>query len=331
MHIDQLIEQIQDENVCRKFFEKLIWPTGRICPHCGCRKSYEINGRSTRDGLYECSRCKRQFTLTTKTPMHSTKLPLWKWLLAIYYILNSSKGISSVFLARLIGVHQSSAWKMGHAIRQMIDAWSIDLPPLEGVIEMDEKFFGGKPRYKFGVRHKGGHGTKKKSILIAVQRKGPVRAIPMEIVKTATIKPVMNQFNYRHSKLMTDKSYVFHHIGSKFSSHESVYHFAKEFARNDVHVNTAESFNSILERTKIGVFHYMSITHLPRYLNELAFRWLNRTPTEVTRRGKKKLIWKPKPIIDQFKALFPYASGTQLRRTASGGIRDVSRSFALVN
>ena len=110
MHIDQLIEQIQDENVCRKFFEKLIWPTGRICPHCGCRKSYEINGRSTRDGLYECSRCKRQFTLTTKTPMHSTKLPLWKWLLAIYYILNSSKGISSVFLARLIGVHQSSAW-----------------------------------------------------------------------------------------------------------------------------------------------------------------------------------------------------------------------------
>jgi transposase-like protein len=97
MNIDEFRKQIPNENSCRKFFEKLIWPEGRTCPHCQCSHSYRLNGASVRAGLYECAQCKRQFTVTTKTPMHSTKLPLWKWLLAIYYILNSSKGISSIF------------------------------------------------------------------------------------------------------------------------------------------------------------------------------------------------------------------------------------------
>ena len=82
----------------------------------------------------------------------------------MYYILNSSKGISSVFLGRLIGVKQSTAWKMGHAIRLMMDTWSNDLPLLSGTIEMDEKFIGGKPRYRFGVKHKVAKGTNKQSM-----------------------------------------------------------------------------------------------------------------------------------------------------------------------
>ena len=57
---------------------------------------------------------------------------------------------------------------------------------------------------------------------------------------------------------------------------------------------------------------------------------MNKIPKEVIGKGKKKLIWKLKPVIDQLKALFPYAADTQLRRTVSGGLRDVSRSFAFV-
>ena len=77
---------------------------------------------SSRPGLYECahSHCKRQFTVTTKTAIRSTKLPLWKWLLGIYYMINASKGISSVFLSHVIGIKQSSAWKIGHAVRTMM-------------------------------------------------------------------------------------------------------------------------------------------------------------------------------------------------------------------
>jgi len=98
--------------------------------------------------------------VTTKTPLHSTKLSFWTWLQAIYYIINSSKGVSSVILSRWIGVSQPTAWKMGHAIRQM----TIPTPEgfsLTGTVELDEKYFGGKPRYQPGVVHKRGRGTSK--------------------------------------------------------------------------------------------------------------------------------------------------------------------------
>jgi len=161
MNIDQLRQQFPDEEACRSFFESILWNHGRSCPHCHCLKSYRISGASARSGLYECSCCKRQFTVTTKTPMHSTKLPLWKWLLAIYLIVNSSKGISSVYLGKLIGISQKSAWKLAHAIRQMMTPGSELVPALSGIVELDEKYVGGKPRYQNGVTHKRGKGTRK--------------------------------------------------------------------------------------------------------------------------------------------------------------------------
>ena len=161
MNIDQLRKRFSNEEACRSFFESVLWKHGPRCPHCYNLKSYRLSGPSVRKGLYECSRCKRQFTITTKTPMHSTKLPLWKWLLAMYLILNSSKGISSVYLGKLVGISQKSAWKIGHAIRDMMAPGSELVPALSGIVELDEKYIGGKPRYQKGVTHKRGKGTKK--------------------------------------------------------------------------------------------------------------------------------------------------------------------------
>lgn len=161
MNIDQLRKRFSNEDTCRLFFESVLWKHGRSCPHCYNLKSYRLSGKSARKGLYECSRCKRQFTVTTKTPMHSTKLPLWTWLLAMYLILNSSKGISSVYLGKLVGISQKSAWKIGHAIREMMAPGSELVPALSGIVELDEKYIGGKPRYEKGVVHKRGKGTKK--------------------------------------------------------------------------------------------------------------------------------------------------------------------------
>ena len=96
MNTDQLRARFPDESACRQFFESIIWQNGRVCPHCACEKSYPIRGKTSRPGLYECDECKRQFTVTTRTPLHSTKLPLWKWLQMMYYMVNSSKGVSSV-------------------------------------------------------------------------------------------------------------------------------------------------------------------------------------------------------------------------------------------
>jgi hypothetical protein len=91
--------------------------------------------------------------------MHSTKLPLWKWLQAIYLIVNSSKGVSSVFLGRYLGISQPAAWRMGHAIRHMMTPMLS--AKLTGVVELDETYVGGNPRYQPGVQNKRGRGTRK--------------------------------------------------------------------------------------------------------------------------------------------------------------------------
>jgi hypothetical protein len=93
--------------------------------------------------------------------MQNTKLPLWKWLLAMYLMTKSRKGIFSVSLGRLIGISQKSAWKLGHAIRQMMTPGSELVRSLGGIVELDEKYIGGKLRHQEGVIHKRGRGTQK--------------------------------------------------------------------------------------------------------------------------------------------------------------------------
>ena len=321
MNLDQLKAKFPDESACRDFFEAIIWRNGRRCPHCDCETSYFLSGPSSRPGLYECGRCKRQFTVTTRTPMHSTKLPLWTWLLCMYFMVNSSKGVSSVFMGKWLGVAQRTAWKMAHAVRELMKPGPDGRPPLDGIVELDEKYFGGKPRYKKGVTHKRGKGTDKQAIFVAVQRQGPVRSALISSDKVAELNPLVQQFVNKKAHLMTDENWAYLQIGKEYANHSSVNHGAKEFARGDVHNNTAESFNALLERAKQGVFHYMSQKHLQRYLDEIGFRWAHRTPTgEVTKKGKKKTVMVSLPVIELLCSLIDKAVGRQLRRTRKGGI-----------
>ena len=321
MNTDQLRARFPDESACRKFFESIIWQNGRVCPHCACEKSYPIRGKTSRPGLYECDECKRQFTVTTRTPLHSTKLPLWKWLQMMYYMVNSSKGVSSVFMGQWLGVAQKTAWKMGHAIRELMDPGPEDEPPPAGIVELDEKYVGGKPRYEKGIKHKRGKGTEKQGVLVAVERHGPVRSALIESDKAAEMCPLVESLVQKDAQLMTDQNPVYQQIGKEYAAHSWVNHSAKEFARGDTHNNTAESFSSIVERTKQGVFHYMSKKHLPRYLNEIGFRWDHRVPVEkVTKKGRKKIKMIAIPVIDLLHSLLSRAWGRQLRRSKKGGI-----------
>jgi len=253
--------------------------------------------------------------------MHSTKLRLWKWLQAMYYMVNSSKGISSLVLAKWIGVSQKTAWKMCHAIREMMDPIHEDQPVLKGIVELDEKYFGGKPRYEKGVKHKRGKGTEKQCVLVAVERQGAVRCTPVDSDKASDLSPLVDRFVQKDAHLMTDQNHAYRKIGKQYAAHSWVNHSAKEFARNDTHNNTAESFNSLLERAKQGVFHYMSEKHLPRYLNEIGFRWDHRIPKEkVSKKGRKKTVMVPMPVMDLLRSLISQAFGRQLRRSNNGGI-----------
>ena len=103
---DMLQETLPDEDACRRFLEDARWREGRYCPHCGSLESWPIHGATARAGLYECKGCHRQFTVTTKTPLHATKLPLWRWIKAMWLMLSSSKGC------------RRSSWAAGSACRR---------------------------------------------------------------------------------------------------------------------------------------------------------------------------------------------------------------------
>jgi len=238
----------------------------------------------------------------------------------MYFMINSSKGVSSVFLARWLGVNQKTAWKIGHAIRAMMTAHAESIGLLSGVVELDEKYLGGKPRLRQGVKHPRGKGTKKVCVHVAVSRKGPVRAGLVHGDSFAVLAPHVQRVVSPAARVMTDQLQSYRAIGKVFAGHESVHHGIKEFARGAVHVNTAESFNAILERAKQGVFHFVSRRHVSRYLSEVAFRWNNRDPVEKKRNGLSKIVMQSKPLMEQFENLLKHAVGTQLRRTIYGGI-----------
>lgn len=318
MTADQLKKMLPDETACRKYLESTIWQSGRVCPHCGCMESWAIRGRTARPGLYECSGCRRQFTVTTRTPMHSTKLPLWTWILAMYYMVHSSKGVSSVFMAHWLGITQKSAWKLCHAIREMMDTSHENFAAVGGVVEIDEKFLGGKPRKENRAGSKRAKGTKKQGILVMVERHGIVRAELIDSASVKAIEPHVERHVDNDSYLMTDQNPAYQAIAAKYAGHSSVNHSNDEFARGEVHNNTAESFNAILERAKNGVFHWISKEHMKRYINEIAFRWNHREPTK-NRKGET--VMKPLPVLTLLQSLLGCAVWRQIRRESNAGFR----------
>ncbi len=326
MNIEQLHQRFPDEASCRAFFETILWPDGPICPHCQHESVWRITGPSARSGLLECASCRRQFTVTTATPFHGTKLSLLTWIQAMYSLVHSSKGVSSVYLANWLGVSQKSAWRMQHVLRLLMATHQAILPKLLGIVELDEKYLGGKPRFQQGIKHKRGHGTAKSCVATAVQRQGAVQTSPVANDSVSSLRPFVERNVSSCAQLMSDEHSAYRLIAPGFAGHQTVSHGFKEFARGEVHSNTAESFHATVERALQGVYHYMSKKHLALYTSEAAFRWNQRKPVEqVVRRGKnqgqKRIAMEPLPLLERFANLLHNAAGVQLRRTENGGFR----------
>ena len=161
--------------------------------------------------------------------------------------------------------------------------------------------------------------------MIAVERQGPVRAFPIEDEKVSTMKPLVEKLIAKATHLMTDGHRSYQQIGREYVAHSQVIHSKGEYSRGMIHCNTAESFASLFERGRVGVFHCMSRDHMQRYLNEFAFRWDNREPTlQKTRKGEVKEVMRPIPIVEMLRNLILRCQGSQLKRTKHWGIVDLT-------
>ncbi|MGH6840091.1 MAG: IS1595 family transposase [Methylocella sp.] len=272
-----------DETKAREWLETRIWPNGPTCPHCGNanqKRLTSMHGKVHRAGLYQCNEpeCREQFTVTVGTIFERSKIPLTKWVAALFLLSSSKKGMSSHQIHRMLGISYKSTWFMMHRLREAMRAG--DPPPMGGsgsVVEVDETFIGrqeGQP-----MRHAGwGH---KNAVMTLVERGGSARSFHVESTRRADVEGIMRANIHKESRLMTDEARHYTAIGKEFASHESVRHGEDEYVRGDVHTNTVENFYSVFKRGMKGVYQHCGERHLHRYVGEFDFRYSNRAALGV--------------------------------------------------
>jgi transposase-like protein len=263
----------QDADAARDYLESVRWANGVVCPHCGViDKFYKLVGEAHRPGLYKCSECREQFSVTVGTVFESSKIKLHIWLQACHLMSASKKGISAKQLERMLGVSYKTAWFMGHRIREAMNIAPKEQLGLKAPVEVDETYWGNKGKHAPGARSF--HHQMK--VVTLVERNGEKRSFHLPSVNGATLRPIMNGMIAKKARLMTDQAGVYEKIGPDFGSHEVVNHTLKEYSRGDVTTNTVESSFALLKRGLIGTFHSVSEAHLQRYATEFDFRWNHR-------------------------------------------------------
>ncbi len=266
----KLFELFPDNETARLYLEARMWPEGATCPDCG--EKVRITTRKA--GFYRCNVCRDfDFTIRTGTIFERSKVPLHRWVYSMYLLVTARKGISSMQLAKEIGVTQKTAWFILGRLREACSAPdSID--KLKGIIEIDEAFFGGKEGNKHESKKlHAGRGSVGKTTVLGMRERGGrtyAKVTPIRSLQTVTNEIVANIET--GSQIYTDEHVLFRGLDGLFYAHDAVNHSAGEYKRGAAHTNGIESVWAVLKRGLHGVYHHASAKHLFRYVDEFAWR-----------------------------------------------------------
>ncbi len=277
-----------DADKAREYLEKLYWPNGPVCRHCGnadTSKITKLGGKSTRPGVLWCNECSSPFTVTVGTVMEDSHIPLNKWVLVFYLMNSSKKGMSAHQIHRTVSISYKTAWFLCHRVREAM----ADLEPNKSggplggagkVVESDETVVGGKAKNR-AYREP----APKKMVATLVERGGRVRSKHVKAISSKTLRPFVMKNVSRKSTLNTDEASYYIKMGREFAKHHAVDHSRNEYAYKldgiTVTVNSPENYFSILKRGIYGVYHSVSEAQMHRYLSEFDFRYNNRSKLGV--------------------------------------------------
>jgi transposase-like protein len=289
LNLSTLAKHFSEEPAAWELVEKMRWPNGPVCPHCGdTGRAYFLqprNGtRTTTTGkvsyrrLWKCKVCRRKFSVLVGTIFERSQVPLSKWLLALYLMSASKNGVAANELRRTLGVTEPTAWFMLHRLREAMRHASFE--PMSGTVVSDETWIGGEPRNRH--HHKGdvsrrGSGTDKTPVVSLINaRTGETRSVVLANVDSTTLRKAMIEMgvDMGASVLWTDEGRTYTALGRRFLAHETANHGKGEYVNaHGAGTNLAENRFAQLKRSIDGTHHYVSREHLHRYVHEHDFRF----------------------------------------------------------
>ncbi|MCB9192780.1 MAG: IS1595 family transposase [Flavobacteriales bacterium] len=303
MNLIEINEQFPTELDCIVHLEKVRYGKKPKCAFCD-----SVNlGVRLKDHRFTCKDCRKTSSVTAGTALHGTRIPIKTWFYAFAIISDAKKGVSALQLQRNLGVSYPTAWKMYMDIRgMMVD----DNAKLDGVVEMDETYIGGKPRknakmmltdsqkekldhklydlkedfeitegqYKKKypkVKPKRGRGTTKISVVGIVQRDGNVVAEVMENLTARNLRKMVQENVKESDSILVTDEYSGYNRLSEIIEHIKIDH-QKMWSYKGINTNSIESFWAIIKRGIIGQYHQVSPKYLPNYVAEFVFKYNNR-------------------------------------------------------
>ena len=276
----QMMDVFSDEQVCIDHLRAIRWKNGAYCPHCGSVKVYHFS-----DGKnHKCGDCKSRFSIKVGTIFEDSKVPLRKWFMAIWLITSHKKGIASTQLAKDIKVTQKTAWFMLHRLRHAARTKTFNAP-LDGDVEADETFIGGKEKNKHAKDRKGGtQGGAGKAVVFGVlKRDGDFRAFQMPNLQSRNVGAAVRENVAPGANLFTDEHRSFNGLDGDYNHHRTN-HSAGQYVVNFFnHTNGIEGAWSLIKRQIYGIHHWVSPKHLSRYLDEMTWRYNRREDDEDVR------------------------------------------------
>lgn len=284
------------EAACIDHLAALRWPGGYACPKCSGRSAWRLPSRPR---TYECGNCHHQESVTSGTIFHRTRTALPKWFLAAHLMGGDKRGVSAKYLQRELGVAYQTAWTLAHKLRHGLN--EDQARPLQGFIEADETFIGGRgdpaspgrstvnphkslvvvaiekvpaPRNDNG---KHGHAVKRQHGFYA----GAARIAVLPAASSAELGAFIKTNVVAKSHLLTDgfKGYQ----GKTAALGDHLKHTPVIQGEGQ---NAAEFFpiiHTVFSNIKawlVGTHHGVSAKHLPRYLREWAYRFNRRNQSQ---------------------------------------------------